>query len=59
MNSDQPNNAEKQPPEKLKSIEEIIRSCLSIVKEDLRAGVQKSGTRQDALEDYLKDKNFK
>jgi hypothetical protein len=59
MSSDQLNNAKEQLPEKLKSVEEIIRSCLSIVKEDLRAGVQKPGTRQDALEDYLKDKNFK
>lgn len=59
MSSDQPNKSEKLLSEKFKSVDEIIRSCLSIVKEDLRSGVQKPSTRQDALEDYLKDKNFK
>jgi len=44
---------------KLKPVEEIIRNCLGIVRQDLRSGLQKPGSRQDSIEDYLKDKDFK
>lgn len=45
--------------QKIKPVDEIIRNCLGIVKEDLRSGLPKAGARQDAIEEYMKDKDFK
>ena len=41
------------------AIDDVLRNCLLIVRDDLRSDVPKPNSRQQAIEKYLDDKDFK